>query len=168
MLPKGYTTAKKQKSSFAIRDWSAINVLVVEMGLAMGKGPLIALVCCGAFLSGSAWSATFEPGQGTLSVNQGQGFQPVNGRIDANVGDAAMVAPGGTATIVYDDGCTVPIQPGDVATITPLSPCASGSYAQNNTDYTGALAAGGIVGIVGGVVIYEGTKSTSNNSPASP
>lgn len=156
-------------------------MLVAKVGLAMGKGYLLALVCCGAFLSSSAWAATLEPGQGTLSVNQGQGFQPVNSRIDANVGDAAMVAPGGTATIVYDDGCTVPVQPGDVATIAPLSPCASGSYAQSapppaqgSPGGVPGLALGtlpalgaGVIGIAG-FAFYEGTKSTNNSSPASP
>lgn len=134
----------------------------------MGKRSLIGLVCCAALLSSTAWATTLEPGQGTLSVNQGQGFQPVNSRIDANVGDSAMVAPGGTATIVYDDGCKVPVQPGEVATIAPLSPCASGSYAQDSNDYTGALIMGGLVAGVGGFAIYEGTKSTSNSTPASP
>jgi hypothetical protein len=42
-----------------------------------------------------------------------------------------MVAPGGTATVVYDDGCKVAVQPGSVTTIAPLSPCASGSSAQD-------------------------------------
>lgn len=41
-----------------------------------------------------------------------------------------MVGPGGAATVVYDDGCKVDVQPGAVATVAPLSPCASGSNAQ--------------------------------------
>ncbi len=42
-----------------------------------------------------------------------------------------MVGPGGSATVVYEDGCKVDIRPGAVTTIAPLSPCASGSNAQN-------------------------------------
>ncbi len=44
------------------------------------------------------------PGNGDLSVNQGQGFKPVDSRIEANVGDSVMVGPGGAATVVYGDG----------------------------------------------------------------
>ena len=73
--------------------------------------------------------ATIEPGYGDLTINQGQGFQPLTSRTKANIGDSVMVGPGGTATVVYDDGCKVRVQPGAVATIAPLSPYASGSYA---------------------------------------
>jgi len=97
----------------------------------MGKRrPVVSAFCCAMLLSSSTWGATVEPGQGNLVINQGQGFQPVNSRIDANVGDSVMVGPDGSATVVYDDGCTVDVQPGSVMTISPISPCASGSNAQ--------------------------------------
>jgi hypothetical protein len=125
------------------------------------------LMCSAIFLSGSAWAATLVPGEGTLTVNQGQGFQPVNARVDTNVGDSVMVAPGGTATLVYDDGCKVDVQPGSVTTVAPISPCASGSYAQgNNNDSATALGALAVIGGVTGVIVYEGTRST--NGPSSP
>ena len=89
----------------------------------------IGAFCCAMLLTSSTWAATLEPGKGSFSINQGQGFQPVDSRIDANVGDSVMVGPGGSATLVYDDGCTVGVQPGSVTTIAPLSPCASGSNA---------------------------------------
>ncbi len=72
-----------------------------------------------------------ELGHGDLSINQGQGFKPINSRVEANVGDSIMVGPGGAGTVVYGDGCKVDVQPGAVTTIAPLSPCASGSYAQD-------------------------------------
>jgi hypothetical protein len=81
------------------------------------------------FYGMAALAATIQPVQGDLSVNQGQGFQKVNGRIEAKVGDSAMVSPGGSATVTYPDGCKVGVKPGAVVTIAPLSPCASGSYA---------------------------------------
>ncbi len=137
-------------------------------GRIMGTRSLVGIVCCAMVLSSSAWAATVEPGQGNLLISQGQGFQPVNSRIDANVGDSVMVGPGGTATVVYDDGCTVNVQPGGVTTVAPLSPCASGSYAQDNNNYAGALIVGaGVLGVAG-FAIYEGTRSSSNASPASP
>lgn len=122
------------------------------------------------FLSGSTWSPTWaaslQPGQGDLSINQGQGFQPVNGKIDANVGDSVMVPPGGSATVVYDDGCTVNVEPGAVTTIAPLSPCASGSNAAD-LDYAAWLLAGGAGGLAG-YAIYLATQSGSSSTPASP
>jgi hypothetical protein len=118
----------------------------------------------------SSWAATIEPGQGNLSVNQGQGFQPINNRVDANVGDSVMVDPGGAATVVYSDGCKVDVQPGTVTTIAPLSPCATGSYAQDSGVGVGGLIMGGLVLGAGGFAIYEATKSPSSNTtaPASP
>src|SRR5208282_2157514 len=123
---------------------------------------------CAASLTTSSWAATIEPGHGDLTISQGQGFQPVNSRIDANIGDSVMVGPGGAATVVYPDGCRVAIQPGAVTTIAPLSPCASGSYAQdnnNNSVWPYVLGAGDLAAF--GVGIYEVTQ-TKAATPAIP
>jgi hypothetical protein len=131
---------------------------------------LCALCCgCASLVGSSCLAATVQPLQGTLSINQGQGFAPVNGRADASVGDSVMVGPGGYATLVYDDGCKVDIQPGAVATVAPLSPCASGSYAQdyNNNNLWGAAIIGTAAAGALGVTIYEMNKST-NSTAASP
>ena len=133
--------------------------------------PFLSAVCIGSamLLVSSSWAATIEPGQGNLSVNQGQGFQPANGRVEAKVGDAVMVSPDGAATIVYADGCKVNVRPGAVATITPLSPCASGSYADDDFNW-GGVAMGVAAASLLGLGIYEATKSPSSNTviPASP
>ncbi len=63
-----------------------------------------------------------QPIQGNLFVSAGQGFQPINGPVNANVGDAVMIAPGGTAMVAYPDGCKVAVQPGQVTTIVRISP----------------------------------------------
>jgi hypothetical protein len=85
---------------------------------------------CSLLMSSPSWAVIIEPGQGELSINHGQGFKPIKSQVSAKVGDAVMVGPGGAATVVYDDGCKVTVQPGAVTTIAPLSPCASGSNAQ--------------------------------------
>jgi hypothetical protein len=97
----------------------------------MRKRPLVTALSigCAVLVASPSWAATIEPGYGELTINQGQGFTPVTSRASANIGDSVMVGAAGNATIVYDDGCRVPVQPGAVATIAPLSPCASGSYA---------------------------------------
>lgn len=85
---------------------------------------------CALLIASPSWAAMVEPGLGDLTINQGKGFKPVTSSINAKVGDSVMVGPSGSATVVYDDGCKVNIQPGAVTTIAPLSPCASGSNAQ--------------------------------------
>jgi hypothetical protein len=148
------------------------TTLVIPKGEGWGMRKFLGVACfVGSFVFATAsWAVDIQAGQGDLSVNQGQGFQPVNGRVDAKAGDSVMVSPGGSATVSYPDGCQVSIQPGAVTTIAPLSPCASGSFAQSPQlpDIPAGLIVGGvIVGGLAGVAIYEGTKSTSS-PPASP
>lgn len=134
----------------------------------MAKRPFLGAICLAMLLSTSSWAATVQPGQGSLTINQGQGFEPVNSRIDASVGDSVMVAPGGSATVVYDDGCKVTVQPDAVTTIAPISPCASGSYAQDS-NWAGALVMGAAAGAALGLGIYEASQSPSGSgAPASP
>ena len=124
---------------------------------------------CAVLLTTSTWAATLEPAQGDLTINQGQGFQPVNSRVDAKVGDSVMVGPGGTATLTYDDGCTVTVQPGSVATIAPISPCASGSYAEDNGYSWGGIIMAVGAGGLAGWGFYEMSKNPSGGTtPASP
>jgi hypothetical protein len=135
----------------------------------MGTKSLFGAFCWAMLLSSSTWAATLQPGQGDLSINQGQGFQPVNSRVDANVGDSVMVGPGGAATLVYDDGCKVSVQPGSVATIAPLSPCASGSYADTNGPDYGAIIMGVVVlGAIGGGIYAAENSPNTNGTAASP
>src|ERR1700761_6391422 len=89
----------------------------------------VGISCFSAFVlaSSACWaepqSIVIQPTQGNLYVSGGQGFQPVDGPINANVGDTVMVAPGGTAMVAYPDGCKVAVQPGEVTTISRVSPC---------------------------------------------
>jgi hypothetical protein len=86
-------------------------------------------MCASALLANGALAQTItvQPLTGVLSLNQGQGFHRVAGPVEANVGDSFMVGPGGSAKLIYPDGCQVTIQPGSVVNVTALSPCASGA-----------------------------------------
>src|SRR5690348_4978374 len=154
------------------------------------RNRLVSAFCvgCSLLIASQSWAATIEPGQGNLTINQGKGFQPVTGRASGNIGDSVMVAPGGTATIVYDDGCRVTVRPGAVATIASLSPCASGSNAADmglppaappagpgyyqQPDNWGWIIGGALFGAGIGIAIYEATKKNGTTapviSPASP
>ena len=124
------------------------------------------------FVSAS-WAATIEPVQGSLQLNRGQGFQPVNSRLDANVGDTVVVGPGGAAAVTYSDGCKVSVQPGAVTTIAPLSPCASGSMADDNNQnglyFLGVAAGFGLAGFgIYEIIHHNNNNSTEENHPISP
>ena len=138
----------------------------------MAKRPFLGALCFAMLLATPTWAASVQSGQGSLAINQGQGFQPINGRIDANVGDSVMVSPGGSATVVYDDGCKVDVQPGAVTTIAPISPCASGSYAQDG-NWIAPVGMAVLTGTALGVGIYEASQTSNSTgapvgSPASP
>src|SRR5580658_8187587 len=98
----------------------------------------IGTFCFGfSLLIGTACSAaTIEPIKGEVSINQGQGFQKIAGLAEAKEDDAVMVSPDGSAKISYPDGCKVSLQPGVVMTIAALSPCASGSNAQDGDQFS--------------------------------
>jgi hypothetical protein len=102
-------------------------------GIIVKRSRFFSALCigCTLLISSQSWAAIIEPGSGDLTINHGQGFKPITSRASANVGDSVMVGPGGSATVVYDDGCKVNVQPGAVTAIAPLSPCASGSNAQD-------------------------------------
>jgi hypothetical protein len=134
------------------------------------RSRLVSGLCigCTLLISSPSWAATVEPGFGDLTINQGQGFKPVKSGMNANVGDSVMVGPGGAATVVYADGCKVTVQPGAVVTVAPLSPCASGSNAQDGqwwtTDTLLTLLLFG--GFAGGIAYLVTT--VNHHNPASP
>jgi hypothetical protein len=117
----------------------------------------------------ASFAATLSPVAGDVMINQGQGFQKVGGQLEANVGDSVMVGPKGHATIAYSDGCNFNVQPGAVFTVSALSPCTSGSFAQEESPrLSPGLVVGGLV-VVGGVtalIILASKKSSSSPAPA--
>ena len=134
----------------------------------------VSLIGGSLLLVSASWAATIEPVQGNLQLNRGQGFQPVNSRVDANVGDTVVVGPGGAAAVTYSDGCKVPVQPGAVTTIAPLSPCASGSMADDNNSnglyFLGVAAGFGLAGFGIYEIIHHNNNNNeeNNNHPISP
>jgi hypothetical protein len=82
----------------------------------------------------------------------------------ANVVDPVIAGLGSMATVVYDDGCKVDVQPGAVTTIAALSPCAAGAYAQLN-DWDPRLV---VPGAIGGMIMDIVLGTSGRARPASP
>jgi hypothetical protein len=75
----------------------------------------------------SAFAATLTSVQGPVQVSTGSGFRPISGSTQVSPGTSIMAAPGGSAEIIYSDGCRIPVKAGAVASVAPVSPCAQGT-----------------------------------------
>jgi hypothetical protein len=122
----------------------------------------------------SAQAASLTSIQGGVRINSGSGFHEVGRDAQVTPGTSVMVAPGGSADILYSDGCRIPVRPGAVQVVAPVSPCALGQAGPGqqtqNTFYDVLLAAG----VIGGSVTAGVLASEHNNNnpviirPASP
>jgi hypothetical protein len=106
----------------------------------------------------AASAAVIEGIQGKVSLNSGSGFRGITGNGSARPGDRVFASPGGSAEIVYEDGCRVRVEPGTVVKVYAKSPCIGGVDASGFQphDYllAGAAVAGG--GIAAGVLLLQG------------
>jgi len=137
--------------------------------------PPLALVC-GLLASASAW-ATYVVPSGDVAVSHGEGFGQVTTNTDVTFGDSVIASPGGSAKIVYDDGCTVDVKPGQIVNVQATSPCESGAYEASSRFSPTTYVVGAV--IVGGVVVTtviltsqdndnDKKKNQNNAEPASP
>jgi hypothetical protein len=111
-----------------------------------------------------SWAATVEVLSGTVSINQGKGYQKITGVFQVNPGDRILVDSAGQANLVYSDGCFIKIgEPQKRASIVvpEVASCAAGNIPATAV-VTGIVVAGGIAGAV-----LLATNS-SDNKPASP
>ena len=103
---------------------------------------------------------------GGISVNTGGGFQRIRGVANLNPGDRIMAGPDGKAEIVYDDGCKVPVAPGQVVTVTTTSPCRVGQTILGVDEPT--LVFGGFAALSAGAGTLVTSGGGNNSIPASP
>ena len=90
---------------------------------------LLPALAVGLFVSSSAFAASLEAVRGEVSINRGEGFKRVTGPTEARAGDLLMASPGGSAKLVYSDGCPVRVIPGTVVRVGAKSPCKAMYYA---------------------------------------
>ena len=99
---------------------------------------------------------------GLVSLNQGEGFTPVLSSVPVNPGDRVMADKDGSAIVVYNETCKVPVKPGAVVVVMSRAPCLQTSATiergtshalDGDSDWIVPAAAGaGIVG--GGVALF--------------
>jgi len=137
-------------------------------------------------LAGAAAAQSVGNVRGSVLVNHGSGFLAITAPTPLRIGDTVMARTGGSATLVYADGCKVDVIPGTVLTLENVSPCSivnavdpsSPALAQNNPPNgnppptaipptyfgLGAIAAVGAAGLTVGL----SNNNSSTENPASP
>ncbi len=129
----------------------------------------ISIAVIAALMASGAEAALLTNIQGAVMVNRGAGFSPA--------GNVAEVAPGdrvragqGSADIVYENGCSVKVGPGQMAVVLAAAPNCQGGLKDGAAEETG-VSTGTLV--IGGLVVAGGigagiALSQNNGKPASP
>ena len=117
--------------------------------------------------------ATASVVKGPVQVNQGEQYVPLKLNQSLNEGDRVMALRNGTATIHYEDGCDLRVEPETMVEVPEESPCAGAivtthAIAPAGTGAVGAAASGGIGGaipqiitvVVGSLIMYENDNDT--------
>ena len=124
-------------------------------------------------MASQALAATVNATSGQVLINRGEGYMMVAGSTQANAGDTIVVNPGGSAQIVYPDGCVVDVSPGSVAAVSAQSPCGGGggstssteTAATNSGSNNGTLFAIGALAVGGGVAAALLLQKDKSSSP---
>ena len=123
--------------------------------------------------------ATIAQQDGTVMVNQGEVFATAADQQALQAGDRVMVMEGASATLVFADGCELPLAEGSLLEVGAASPCAGdvaqvqsvgASYAQAVGDGESNQAWGNVVfGIAAaGSFYWLGKDGYKLTPPASP
>ncbi len=78
---------------------------------------------------------------GTILINRGTGYAPIDQPRVAYAGEMLMARRGGSARLVYEDGCTVPVEANTVVVVQDRSPCASANPALETSEAVFGMAA---------------------------
>ena len=102
----------------------------------------------------SAQSTSLEGTGGAVRLNQGDGFKPVSGSTRVQPGDRVLIDGTGEGTLLFTDGCALPVQGGSVLTVPEVSPCAlSAQFPAAEAAAAGSFGGlggfGGVAGLAG-------------------
>jgi hypothetical protein len=123
-------------------------------------------------MASQALAATVNATSGQVLINRGEGYTMVAGSTQAKAGDTIVVNPGGSAQIVYPDGCVIDVSPGSVAAIAVRSPCGGGGGSNSSTETAatngvsnGTMFAIGALAVGGGVAAALFLQKDKSASP---
>lgn len=136
-------------------------------------GAMLALVVSAGTASAEV---RLEGVKGPVSVNSGEGFQPVLGSVALQPGDRVMADRGGGAVIAYGGNCNVSVRPGSVVAVSSNPPCLKTSSELQQGSSQGLNGEGGagmgmlgllpVAGIVGlGVALGDKKGGGNGVSP---
>lgn len=103
------------------------------------SGSLVAALCLLSAPPAQAAKVAVQGGE--LLVNSGAGYRAVIDAAEVKPGGAVLARPRASGSIVYEDGCTVKVEPGTVLWVAPRSPCADTGRAAADRDPDPRLAA---------------------------
>lgn len=138
------------------------TVLLLAMSLAWGA---------------EAGAATVEVIEDEVFLRRDVGYERVPGSAQAGAGDSVMAGEFGVGRIIYANGCEVTVKPGTVVTVKaePSSSCKTpAAWGSKSPPVLGAglsthhVLVGTAVAAGVGVGIYYLTKSSDDDTPASP
>ena len=145
---------------------------------------LLALAASLAFFALPALAAdtqaTASTVNGPVQVNTGNQFQSLREGQALKAGDRIMAMGTGTATIHFDDGCDLKVEPGTMVTVPSASPCAGGIVNTQRVNPGNGAAVGssgnysgvdwrGFWTVAGVVIVGDGVAfSEDNNNTSSP
>ncbi|MGE3917879.1 MAG: hypothetical protein AB7F78_19465 [Hyphomicrobiaceae bacterium] len=113
-------------------------------------------------LPAASQAATIQQLQGSVMANTGGGYKSVTSPGSIPVGTRIMAAAGGSATIVYDNGCEERVEPGMVVVVKETIECKAAAAPFGAAPYV----VGGIA-VAGGAALAVGLSNKKKN-PASP
>jgi hypothetical protein len=139
---------------------------------------VIAVGLAATLFTTAAQAAMLANLEGSVSVNRGDGFQPVSAGTTVAPGDRIKTGKGSTVNVVYENGYSVPVGPNQVRTVQYApAPVAGAASAAAETASAGGSALAGLGGgalggiaapvVVGGVVagaVTVGVVASSNNN----
>ncbi len=129
----------------------------------------ISVAVIAALMASSAQAALLTNVQGTVTVNQGNGYIPAASGSVVAPGDRVRVGEG-SAGIVYENGCAQTVGPGQTVLVLYAAPDCNGGLKDGAAVETGVptetLVIGGLV--VGGAVAAAVVLTQGTSKPASP
>lgn len=123
-------------------------------------------------MGATAQAATLEIIQAPVKANFGKGFVPVDTGTKLNPGDQAMANPGGRGQIVYDNGCTDPVEEGQVVVVQEQPSCAGAASWWGGAEHVGLMdyAIYTLPGaaVIGGLIFLFKDDDSGVDTPVSP